>query len=45
MRDMKAGKQKQIKYEEAIPEIIKQLGKENLDKYVLRDQIGEVDED
>ncbi len=45
LRDMKAGKQKQISYNDAIPEIIKALGKENLDKYVLRDHIGEVDED
>lgn len=45
LRDMKAGKQRQLKYEEAIPEIIAQMGKENLDKYVLKDKMGEVDED
>ena len=41
LRDMKAGKQKQIAFKEAIPEIIKILGKENLDTYVLRDHVGE----
>ncbi|MBI3619367.1 hypothetical protein HY213_05040, partial [Candidatus Peregrinibacteria bacterium] len=46
VRDMKAGKQKQMKFDEAIPEVIKLLGKENLDTYVLKDAIGgEVDED
>lgn len=44
LRDMRAGKQKQMKYEEAIPEIIDLLGKENLDTYVLRDQMAS-DED
>ncbi|MDD4318758.1 MAG: histidine--tRNA ligase [Candidatus Peribacteraceae bacterium] len=45
LRDMQAGKQKQIKYGQAIPQVIKLLGEKNLDTYVLRDQIGEVDED
>ncbi|MBI3332152.1 histidine--tRNA ligase [Candidatus Peregrinibacteria bacterium] len=45
LRDMKAGKQKQMKYEQAIPEVIKLLGQENLDTYVLKDQMGETDED
>lgn len=45
LRDMKAGKQKQIPYAQAIPQVIKLLGEKNLDTYVLRDQIGEVDED
>ncbi|MBI1812503.1 histidine--tRNA ligase, partial [Candidatus Peregrinibacteria bacterium] len=46
VRDMKAGKQKQMKFEEAIPEVIKLLGTENLDTYVLKDGMrGEVDED
>jgi histidyl-tRNA synthetase len=45
LRDMKAGKQKQIKYEQAIPQIIKLMGEKNLDTYVLKDQMGDVDED
>ena len=47
LRDMKAGKQRQIGFDEAIPEIIKMLGKDNLDTYILRDHMGkgEVDED
>ncbi len=40
LRDMRAGKQKQIKYEHAIPQIIELLGKKNLDKYVLKDHLG-----
>lgn len=45
LRDMKAGKQKQIKFEQAIPQVIKLLGEKNLDTYVLRDQLGETDDD
>ncbi len=45
VRDMKAGKQKQMKLDEAIPEIIKLLGKENLDTYVIKDGIGAEYED
>ena len=47
LRDMKAGKQKQIKYEQAIPQVTKLLGTKNLDTYVLQDHMGEaeVDED
>ncbi len=45
LRDMKAGKQKQMKFDEAIPELIKLLGKENLDTYVLKDGIGASYED
>ncbi len=45
LRDMQAGKQKQIKYEQAIPQVTKLLGTTNLDTYVLRDQMGEVEED
>ena len=41
LRDMKAGKQKQMACKDAIPEIIKLLGKENLDTYVMRDHVGE----
>ena len=32
--DMKAGKQRQIKIEKAIPEVITLLGQNNLDTYV-----------
>jgi hypothetical protein len=42
---MKAGKQKQIKYDEAVPQIVEMLGNDNLDKYVLKDQFGQIDED
>ena len=45
LRDMKLGKQKQIPFKNAIPEIIELLGKENLDTYVLRDQFPSQDED
>lgn len=45
LRDMKAGKQKQIKYEEAIPQIVDLIGKKNLDKYNMKDAFGAVDED
>lgn len=43
LRDMKAGKQKQMKYEEVIPEVQKLLG-ENLDTYVLRDHLGKYED-
>ena len=46
LRDMAAGKQKQIPFKKAIPEIIKLIGEKNLDTYVLRDYIGDsADED
>jgi len=46
LRDMAAGKQKQIPFKKAIPEIIKLLGDRNLDTYTINDHIGEgVDED
>lgn len=46
LRDMAAGKQQQIDFKNAIPEIVKLIGKENLDTYTIRDQFGdEVDED
>ncbi len=45
LRDMKAGKQHQIPFNEAIPEVIRLLGEQNLDTYVLRDHLGDVDED
>ncbi len=44
LRDMKAGKQKQMKYDQAMPEIIKLLGKDNLDKYSLSDQMGKYED-
>jgi len=47
LRNMAAGKQEQIKIEEAIPKVVTLLGKKNLDTYTLRDHLGhvEVDED
>ncbi len=47
LRDMAAGKQKQIKFDNAIAEVTKLLGTKNLDTYTLKDQMGktEVDED
>ncbi len=45
LRDMAAGKQKQIPFEKAVPEIIKLLGQENLDTYSIRDGMGEQDHD
>lgn len=41
LRDMKAGKQKQMAYKQAVPQIIKLLGQENLDTYSLKDHLGE----
>lgn len=41
LRDMAAGKQKAIKLEKAVEEILKLLGSENLDTYVLRDHFIE----
>lgn len=45
LRDMAAGKQKQIKFEEAIPTIIDLIGKAKLDKYTLQDHFPTTDED
>jgi histidyl-tRNA synthetase len=45
LRDMAAGKQKQIKFEEAIPTIIELIGKAKLDKYTLQDHFPTTDED
>ncbi|OGJ58140.1 histidine--tRNA ligase [Candidatus Peribacteria bacterium RIFCSPLOWO2_12_FULL_55_15] len=46
LRDMKAGKQKEIQYETAIPEVLRLIGKSKLDTYVIKDQMGpEFDED
>lgn len=41
LRDMHAGKQKQIKFEKAIPEVIKLIGKGNLDTYSIKDKMGD----
>ena len=43
LRDMKAGKQKQIPFEQAIPTIIKMLGDTNLDTYTIHDRFGDED--
>lgn len=40
LRDMAAGKQKQIPFSKAIPEIVKLIGKEKLDSYSLTDKFG-----
>ncbi len=41
LRDMQAGKQQQIPFDQAIKQIIQLLGKENLDTYALRDRMDE----
>lgn len=41
LRDMAAGKQEEIKFEEALPKIIKLIGKDSLDTYTLRDKFDE----
>jgi len=41
LRDMKAGKQKQMAYKQAIPQLIKLLGEGNLDTYSIKDHLGE----
>ncbi len=43
VRDMAAGKQKQIKFDKAIPEITKLLGEKNLDTYTVRDHLRDED--
>jgi histidyl-tRNA synthetase len=40
LRDMTAGKQAQIPFEKAVPEILKILGKKNLDTYSITDKLG-----
>lgn len=47
VRDMKAGKQKQMPFKDTVTTIKKLLGEKNLDKYTLNDHLGEqeVDED
>jgi histidyl-tRNA synthetase len=44
LRDMAAGKQKQIKFKDAISEVVKLLGEKNLDKYTLHDHLGNLDQ-
>lgn len=41
LRDMAAGKQKQIPFSKAIPEIVKLIGKNKLDTYSITDHLGE----
>ena len=43
LRDMEAGKQKQIPFAKAVPEIIKLIGEKNLDTYVLKDGMGDAE--
>jgi histidyl-tRNA synthetase len=45
LRDMAAGKQKEMPLDAAIPEVIKLIGKANLDRYVLKDHLGEADDE
>ncbi|MDD3897109.1 MAG: ATP phosphoribosyltransferase regulatory subunit, partial [Candidatus Peribacteraceae bacterium] len=45
MRDMAAGKQKQIKFDDAVETVTQLLGEKNLDTYSLKDALGDVDED
>ncbi len=40
LKDMAAGKQKQIPFSKAIPEIVKLIGKDKLDSYSLTDKFG-----
>lgn len=39
LRDMAAGKQRAIKFEDAVPEIVRLLGSENLDTYTMNDHL------
>ena len=45
LRDMSAGKQQSIKFEDAVQKVTELLGAKNLDTYTIRDKIGDVDED
>jgi hypothetical protein len=38
---MAAGKQKEIAFDKAVPEVTKLLGIENLDTYSIKDKLGE----
>lgn len=44
LRDMKAGKQKQVTFGEAIPKVIELLGAKNLDTYTMKDHFTKNDE-
>jgi histidyl-tRNA synthetase len=41
LRDMKAGKQKEMKFDEVVPMVKKLLGEKNLDTYTLKDKMGD----
>ncbi|MBP9773460.1 MAG: histidine--tRNA ligase [Candidatus Peribacteraceae bacterium] len=41
LRDMQAGKQKQIKFDQAIPQIVELIGADKLDTYSITDKLGE----
>ena len=43
LRDMQAGKQKEIKFKDAVATVKKLLGEKNLDTYALKDHLGEAD--
>lgn len=47
VRDMKAGKQKQMPFKDTVATVKKLLGEKNLDKYTLNDHLGgqDIDED
>lgn len=40
LRDMKAGKQEGMRFEEVIPKVMAILGEKNLDTYTIKDKIG-----
>lgn len=40
LRDMRAGKQKEIKFKDVIPSVRKLLGEDNLDHYTIQDKLG-----
>lgn len=41
LRDMAAGKQEELKFDEALPKVIKLLGEDSLDTYTLNDRFAE----
>ena len=41
LRDMAAGKQKQIAFDKAVSEVAKLIGKDNADTYSITDKLGE----
>jgi histidyl-tRNA synthetase len=45
LRDMKAGKQKEIDFNQAIPQLLKLLGMQNLDTYSIKDHMTSADQD